>query len=167
MLIFDSSTLILIARIELLKAFLGSVEQNVAVPTEVEKECCQAKKTLDGLLIQQALDEGQVRIASVTDRKLVLKLQDDFSLGKGEAEAISLCIQKKADLLATEDKNGINACKLLGISFVTAMGILVRCREKNLINRSDVLAKLTFLGLYGRYRESIVEDARRRLESGI
>jgi predicted nucleic acid-binding protein len=91
-------------------------------------------------------------------------LQDDFGLGKGEAEAIALCLQEKAQLVATDDKNGINACKLLGIAFTTAPAILIRCREKNLISRSEAFAKLSFLGLYGRYQNSIIEDARQRLE---
>ena len=63
-----------------------------------------------------------------------------------------------------DDKGGINACKLLGISFTTAMGILVRSREKDLIDRSDALAKLASLGKHGRYKNSIIEDARMRLE---
>jgi len=164
MLVFDSSTLILMARIELLDSFLAGALQGIAIPEEVEKECCRAKKTLDALMIQQAVDASRIKTISVRDRKLVFRLQDDFSLGKGEAEAIALCLQEKAQLVATDDKNGINACKLLGIAFATAPAILISCREKNLISRSEAFAKLSFLGLYGRYRDSIVEDARQRLE---
>ena len=53
----------------------------------------------------------------VKDKRLVAKLQDDFSLGKGEAEAIALGITEKAQLVATDDKNGINASKLLSTLF--------------------------------------------------
>jgi predicted nucleic acid-binding protein len=42
-------------------------------------------------------------------------------LGKGEAEAIALALKEKAELLGIDDKNGINACKLLGIRFTTAV----------------------------------------------
>ncbi len=85
-------------------------------------------------------------------------------LGKGEAEAIVLALTRKAQLLGIDDKNGINACKLLGIAFTTAMGILVRSREKGLIGRSDALAKLEALANYGRYKKSIIENARLELE---
>jgi hypothetical protein len=53
---------------------------------------------------------------------------------------------------------------LLGIPFATAVGILVRSHEKGLLHRSDALAKLTALARYGRYKNSIIEDARRKIE---
>lgn len=67
-------------------------------------------------------------------------------------------------MLGIDDKNDINASKLLGIPFTTAVGILVRSREKGLLDRSDALAKLTTLAEYGRYKSSIVADARRKME---
>jgi len=164
MIVFDASTLILIARIELLDPFLAGVSLEVAIPQEVERECCSAKATLDALMIRRAIDESRIRVIRVKDRSLAAKLQSDFSLGKGEAEAVALCIGEKAQLVATDDKNGINACKLLKLSFTTAAGILIRSLEKNLIGRSEALEKLDRLAHYGRYKSSIIEDARAQLE---
>ena len=65
-----------------------------------------------------------------------------------------------------DDKNGINACKLLRISFTTAIGILVRMLEKRLLTREEAMGKLAILEKQGRYKKSIVEDAKRRLEVG-
>lgn len=166
MFVFDASTLILIAKAELLDLFLAGFKLKVAIPGEVEKECCGAKKTLDALTIQKALDESRMKVIAVKNRKLVAKLQADFSLGKGEAEAIALAVTEKAQLLGIDDKNGINACKLLGVAFTTAVGILVRSREKGLIGRSSALAKLETLANFGRYKNSIIEDVRSRLEAG-
>ena len=164
MIVFDSSTLILIAKVELLNPFLASVESPVAIPTEVERECCGAKKTFDALMIQKALEESRIRLVAVRNRTLVARLQADFSLGRGEAEALALAMKEKAQLLGIDDKNGINAAKVLGIPFTTALGILVRSREKGLLTPSAALTKLAGLGKYGRYKASIVEDARRRME---
>jgi predicted nucleic acid-binding protein len=165
MMIFDASTLILLARIELLETFLVDVPMDVAIPKEVEKECCAVKKTLDAHMIQKAIGESRILSIAVKNKKIAAKLQTDFSLGKGEAEAIALALTEKAQLVGIDDKNGINACKLLGIRFTTAAGILIRCREKNLITLSDALLKLALLTSYGRYRDSIVEDVRTRLEA--
>jgi predicted nucleic acid-binding protein len=164
MLVCDASTLILIARIELLDPFLAGVSLEVAIPQEVERECCDVKATLDALMIRKAVNDSRIRVMRVKDKRLVAKLQDDFSLGKGEAEAIALGITEKAQLVATDDKNGINACKLLLLSFTTAAGILIRSLEKNLISRSDALARLDRLAHYGRYKSSIIQDVRARLE---
>jgi predicted nucleic acid-binding protein len=164
MIIFDASTLILMAKIELLNPFLASVKLPVAIPAEVGRECCGVKKTLDALMIQKALEESRIQVVVVTNHKLIAKLQADFSLGKGEAEAIALALKEKAQLLGIDDRNGINASKLLGIPFTTAVGILVRSREKGLLDCSDALAKLTALAEYGRYKNSIVADARGKME---
>jgi predicted nucleic acid-binding protein len=165
MFVFDASTLILIAKTEILDSFLRGVEFEVAIPGEVEKECCSVKKSLDALMIQKALDESRIGVIPVKDRKLVRKLQADFGLGKGEAEAITLVLAEKARVLGIDDKNGINACKLLGIAFTTAIGILIRMREKRLFTASESLAKLEGLTKHGRYKRSILEDARRKLET--
>jgi hypothetical protein len=80
MMIFDSSTLILVAKVELLDLFLASIGLEVAIPVEVERECCGVKKTLDAHMIQKALDESRIRVMAVSNKKLMAKLQTDFNL---------------------------------------------------------------------------------------
>lgn len=164
MFVFDSSTLILIAKIELLEIFLDEVAMDVAIPEAVERECCGGKMTLDALMIRKVLDQSRIKVISAKNKAIAAKLRKDFNLGIGEAEAIALAMQGRALLLGTDDKSGINACKLLGISFTTAVDILVRSREKILIGRSEALVRLAALAKHGRYKNSIIEDVRRRLE---
>jgi predicted nucleic acid-binding protein len=165
MIVFDASTLILITKAELLDLFLANVRVPVAIPAEVERECCTSKKRLDAAIIQKALDESRIETIAVRDRRLVAKLQEDFSLGKGESEAIALAVNEKAQLVGIDDKNGIDACKLLGLPFTTAIGILIRSRERALLAGPEALEKLARLANDGRYKDSIVEDARLRLEA--
>jgi predicted nucleic acid-binding protein len=167
MIVFDASTLILIAKVGLLDLFLANVgaPAPVAIPDEVEKECCRVKRVLDAVMIQKALDESRIETIGVKNRRLVARLQADFSLGWGEAEAIALALGEKAEVLGIDDKNGINGCKLLGIPFTTALGILIRTREKGLLEESGALERLSALAKHGRYKGSIIEDARRKLET--
>jgi len=46
----------------------------------------------------------------------------------------------------------------------TAAGILFICRERNVIGKSEAASKLDLLAKYGRYKNTIVEDVRARLE---
>ena len=165
MIVLDASTLILIAKGELLDLFISHARMPVVIPGEVERECCGSKKVLDAVIIQKTLDKSRIRTVTVKNRRLVAKLQSDFSLGSGEAEAIALALNEKAQLLGIEDKNGINACKLLGIAFTTAVGILIRSREKGLLEKPEALGKLALLAKHGRYKDSIIEDARLQLEA--
>ena len=164
MIIFDSSTLILITKIEILDSFVRDVGLGIAIPLEVERECCSIKASLDALMIRTALNESRIAVIAVRDKRLVAKVQGDFGLGKGEAEAIVLALGEKT-VLGIDDKNGINACKLLGVAFTTAIGILLRMCEKKLLTASEALDKLNGLAQHGRYRRSILEDAKRKLET--
>ena len=64
MLVFDSSTLILTAKIELLDLFLSEIGMEVAIPRSVEEECCGGKKKMcirdrrECRLPQRALNSG-------------------------------------------------------------------------------------------------------------
>ena len=51
------------------------------------------------------------------------------------------------------------ACKVLGIAFTTAVGILIRSREKGLLEGPDAIASLVLLAKYGRYKHSIIEES--------
>ncbi len=164
MFIFDASTLILTVKIELLDLFLKEIGMEVAIPRKVEEECCSGKKTLDALMIQKAIDESRIAVKTVKNRKLVTKLEEDFSMARGESEAIALALQENALLVGIDDRQGINACKLLGVPFTTAVAVLLRSSEKGLIERGDALDRLAALARYGRYRSSILEDAKRQLE---
>ena len=164
MIIFDASTLILLVKAGLLEKFLENVTGQVAIPKEVERECCGAMKSLDALLIRKVIDEKRIRVSEIKNRKLRDRIENDFPVGKGEAEAIALAVSQTASLVAIDDKQGINACKLLGISFTTAVNILIRMVEKGLIEKDEALHKLEALERHGRYKADIVKDARGKLE---
>jgi predicted nucleic acid-binding protein len=167
MIVFDASTLILIAKIDLLEVSLRGIGMEAAIPQAVEAECCGARKSYDSLTIRKALDDSRIKIIPAKDRKLVAKLRDDFSLGKGECEAIAVALREKASLVGIDDREGINACKLIGIPFTTAIAILVRSYEKRLLGQSEALAMLTALAKHAWYRTSFLDDARRRLEEPL
>jgi predicted nucleic acid-binding protein len=166
MLVFDSSTLILVAKIDLLEKFLGAVGVKAAIPQAVEEECWGGRKTFDELIIRKLIGERKIDVMPVRDKKLVSKVREDFNLGKGEAEAIALALREKALLLGIDDRRGINACKLLGIPFSNAIDILVRRYQKKVVDQGEALARLSLLGKHGWYNDSILDAARRALEEG-
>jgi predicted nucleic acid-binding protein len=110
------------------------------------------------------LDEARITVRKVRNGKLIAKLIGDFNTGRGEAETIALAIEEKASFAGIDDKIGINACKLLGLPFTNAIGLLMRGRQKGLIGADDARTKLAALARYGRYRKSILDDALRQLE---
>lgn len=158
MLVFDSSTLILLAKSDMLSLLLDSYPGDVLIPEEVERECCDAGPFPDAIVIKSWIQSGRIKVVRISDCELPSKLIEDFRINMGEAESLTLAVERSADIVATDDKNAILACKLLKIKFTTALGILVRLAEKKAIGLDDALVKLEKLALLGRYDVSIIED---------
>ncbi len=160
MIVFNSSTLILLAKVELLDTFLAALDEQVVIPKEVERECCEEKGAAAALFIRRAIRERRIAVQPPKARRVSGKIRADFPLGKGEAEALALAFSQKARLFATDDKKAIQASKLLKIPFTTAVGILVRMHETGLLEKKEALLKLEALRRCGRYKKNIIEDAK-------
>ncbi len=165
MIVLDASTLILLAKIEILETFALNFPEEVVIPLGVKEETCR-KEAEETPLIDNLLRNNTIRVLKVKESKMVKRLMDDFHINGGEAEAVSLALQEKAPIVATDDRNAIRACKMLKIDFTTAIAILIRTCEKNLIDKSEAVIKLQKLEVFGRYSRAIMEDARERIEGG-
>jgi len=165
MVIFDSSTLILLARTEVLEVFITNFTGQVLIPEKVKEEVLMKDGT-EMLQVAALIEGGQISVLIVSDRKLLQKLVEDFNIDLGEAEAITLALQKRGAMVATDDRNAIRACKLLKIDFITAIAILIRAAEKKLFSRSESLLKLEKLEAIGRYKKSIIADAKKQIKGG-
>ena len=165
MVIFDSSTLILLARTEVLEVFIANFTGQVLIPEKVKEEVL-VKDGTEMLQVAALIEGGQISVLRVSDRKLLQKLVEDFNIDLGEAEAITLALQKRGAMVATDDRNAIRACKLLKIDFITAIAILIRAAEKKLFSRSEALLKLEKLEAIGRYKKSIIADAKKQIKGG-
>lgn len=161
MIVFDSSTIILLAKTELLDTIIDAYKKECIIPDEVKKEVAQ-KESFDALLIKKRMEEGKIKTKKAPQEG-VSKLMKDFNINKGEAEAIALALTHHGSLLATDDKNAINACKLSNIPFTTSIDILIRAKGKKLLTRDEAITKLQELAKYGRYKKEIIDDARKKL----
>lgn len=104
------------------------LEEQLHEACELRPNAAASKRRWMRSSFQRALNESRIKTAVVKDRRPVAKLQVDFSLGRGEAEAIALTLSETAQVLGIDEKNGINACKLLGVAFTTALGRVGRLR---------------------------------------
>jgi predicted nucleic acid-binding protein len=161
--IFDSSTLILLAKAELLDIFLDDFSGTPLLPIAVEEESTCDLSRPDGLLIRQRIREGLLAVEGIREPQVCARLAQDFRLGLGEAEALGLALEKQEAVIATDDRNAIQACKVLRIRFVTSLGILVRAVEKGLLTRNDGLRVMERLRSYGRFRDQMIEEVARQI----
>ena len=156
MIVSDSSTLILLAKVSILDTFINNIKLKVIIPKKVHLECIIKDDRFDAKLIEERVKEGKIKVKEIKQQNLCLKLMQDFGIGAGEAEAITLCIEEKKSLI-TDDKKAINICKIFHIGFTTAPNILVNLYKKEIITKEKAELSIKKLQLYGRYSQEIIQ----------
>ena len=163
----DSSSLILAAKAGILGVLCG--EFDVQIPRKVFEETVVAGKRLqkaDAFRIEQAVEGKRISVKNMglfpkgKKRDLVRAL----SLDAGEEEAIALCIQAGADLLLADDRQAINAAKVLEIMWVTVPGIIVEFSRRKKMSRKEALEALKIVQVEGRYRLDFMLNAFNEIE---
>ncbi|MBI5096923.1 MAG: hypothetical protein HZB32_04690 [Nitrospirae bacterium] len=160
--VFDASTLILLARVELLREITKDIR--VIIPEKVKTECL-SKKGLDALLISTLINEKKIEVKRTKDTRAVKKIQHDFRIDAGEAEALWLAIRLQCPI-AVDDGPTIKACKVMGQRFTTAIHFLLNLAALNRLEAPIAVEKLGRLSILGRYSKKIIEDAGKRLKGG-
>ncbi len=162
----DSSSLVLLEKINLLETLIKD-KLNFLIANEVKRESVDIGKERnysDAFKIEEEIKRGLIKVKEVKDKDLVVKTIKDFNLGKGEAESIILYSQERADLLATDDKLAINACKALNIINSGTISFVIKSFDKNLISKKEALEMLEKLAKYGRYKSDIIFDTIKYVE---
>ena len=131
-LIADSSALVALAivdKLDTLEILFGSVYIPTAVFNEISKKDKPESKKLT--------DYCKSRVIDVTEQ-----VNFNISLGLGESEAIVLYKEKNADFLLCDDKKAKKFAKTFGINTIGSLGILLKAKEKKLIDSISPLLEL-------------------------
>ncbi|MFB6100701.1 MAG: hypothetical protein ABEK16_05510 [Candidatus Nanohalobium sp.] len=157
--VLDASALILMAKIGLLEEL--SQELNLRTTEEVYREATRAE-TYDAQVIQQRAEDDRI-IREEVSEKSVEKILSRFNLDKGEASTIAYCREENMNVVATDDKQAIKACKILEIKFTTSLKLLEQSKKKGMLSQEKALAKLEELDRYGWYRDSQIKTTEQNI----
>ena len=165
--ISDSSSLIIGTKAGLLDVMCE--EFQVEIPEKVFEETVVAGKELqkmDALKIEKAIEENKIVVKKAKPLKegRTAKWLSQLSLDEGEMEAIKLYIQTKAKLLLADDRQAINAAKLLEINWATIPDIIVGFAERKKISREEALEALKIAQIEGRYKIGFILKAFNKIE---
>ena len=161
MVILDASTLILLAKSDLLALLVEKTR--IVIPPEVQREAVARKDLYDARMIEELLRRGNIQVANFSRPVQRKQIQVAFGLEAGEAAALLLA-KEKDEPLGTDDGPAIKAAKIMGVPFFTAVHVLLELYEKRRINQQAALTKLERLQKVGRYSAQILEDARKRIK---
>ncbi len=161
MVVLDASTLILLAKSDLLQ--LLSEKTKIEIPPQVQREALARRELYDARMIERLIRTGRIQISKSPDPDQRRQIQTDFGLEAGEAAALLLAGESNRPL-GTDDGPAIKAAKIMEVPFFTAIHVLLELYEKRRINAKIALAKLDALQKLGRYSVQILADARSRIQ---
>lgn len=150
----DTSPLIALAAVGQLR-LLPHLYGQVIVPEQVFLEATAARPTAPGA--DEVRSVKWIRIEKPTNQSLLKALT--LELDHGEAAAICLALQKRADLLLIDERRGRKAASRLGCRVVGVMGLLVEAKRQGLL--SDVRSTIDALATHAGFR--ISSDLRDRI----
>lgn len=131
LIISDSSVLIHLSAVERL-FLLHQLYRIVIVPPSVISEISERGWDKPGVeVVQSAIAEGWIQTITPRDEALVQSLRQRVDWG--EAEAIALAIENKADLLLLDDANARLIADMHGVAKIGTLGILVQAKKAGLI----------------------------------
>lgn len=108
---------------------LPRIYGNVVIPETVANELATAQDAR----IQHILTLDWIQIQSLNNEAIAEALQQVKRLDPGEAYAIALAIQLKANELLIDERLGRREAQRYGLSVIGILGILVIAKQRNLI----------------------------------
>lgn len=125
-----------IGRVDLLSELFGTVSAPEAVLSEIHSLRVRDLRFADAIIGQQ------VQFFSVQNPEQVTLLA--LHLDPGEAEAIALALEMKADLLLLDERRASLTAKRLGIKTLGLLGVLLLAKRRAIIPKiKPLLTQLT------------------------
>ena len=144
MLVKDSMVIIHLAKITLLEKSCEYFKK-VIIPQKVYEEIVAGKgKFAEVRIIEEMINSKKIMLKTVKNTNL-LKKTSEFNLQEGEAEAVALYWQEKAQYLATDDDNVRKKSNLLNINIIGTLSIIVKLKQERIINKEKFNSGLSAL----------------------
>jgi len=158
LIVSDSSTLILLAKTNLLKKVYLYFNK-ILITEAVFKETVEYGKSEnkeDAFIIEKEINGNRINIEKIKDKKTLNNILINFRCNLGEAEALTLAINKKSKLF-TDDLEAIKICKVYDVEFTTALAFLIKLFQDNNIDKEETMVRFEVLSKFGYYSKDILK----------
>lgn len=99
----------------------------VLIPRAVVDELKVDEERPGSYVIREAISSGWIRVQEVSNESIVQLLKQ--TLDRGEAEAIALAVEIKADWTILDEREGRKIAKSLGLKVTGILGVLLRAKQ--------------------------------------
>ena len=130
--IANASTLITLASIGHL-GLLREFHEKITIPPAVWREVVVEGGSRPGALeVKKAREAEWIEVQAPKNKHLVKSLQRD--LDEGEAEAIALAVERKADVIFLDEADARRVADIYGLHKTGVIGLLVRAKQEGKIS---------------------------------
>ncbi|HLD42757.1 MAG TPA: hypothetical protein VJB08_02085 [Candidatus Nanoarchaeia archaeon] len=166
LIIKDTMVLIHLAKLSVLEKSCDYFK-NVLIPESVYEEVLKGsnKQYADVPIITGIIRNKKMKIMGIKGNILVKKA-NQFNLRGGEADAVALYWQQKADILATDDDNVRKKRELLGIAVTGTPGILLTLYKEKRIDRTKMRNSIAELKNIGWFSTIVLDKMLQEAENG-
>jgi predicted nucleic acid-binding protein len=130
--ISDTSPLSSLALVDYL-SILKDIYTNVVIPQAVANEL--ANLTEEDIRIKAIISLNWIQVKQAANLELVACLRNEYNLDIGEAEAIALALELKADELLIDERLGRREAVRLGLSITGILGVLLIAKNRGLVSK--------------------------------
>ena len=149
--------LIHLAKITLLERSCEYFKKTI-IPRKVYEEVieCKGKNFEDVKIITGLLEKGKIIVVEIKKDQLIKKAKE-LNIHGGEAEAVALYWQEKADYLATDDDNVRKKNIILNINIIGTPVMILKLYKKGLIDRNKFMDSVNKLRKIGWFSNAVLD----------
>ncbi len=131
--------------------------KKVIIPKKVYEEITFNKeKYAEVKVIKELIEKDKIVIKQVKDLQLIKKA-NEFNILKGEAEAVALYWQEKADYLATDDDNVRKKREILNLKMIGTPVIIFKLYKEKMIEKEKFVESITKLRKIGWFSNAVID----------
>jgi hypothetical protein len=154
----NTSPLIHLTRLGKL-GYLKQVFPSVLIPPAVRFEAIDAGKDegySDAFILERLESEGWLKTSQLSDKSKALAAQLSSAIGRGEAEAIALALER-SERLFMDDLSGRRTAELYQVETTTTLGLLLELLAAKAVTLLDYLKNVKNYGSQGWISGDIIQ----------
>lgn len=157
MIVKDSMVLIHLAKTTLLKKSCEFFEK-VMIPKMVHDEVMvgQEKGYVEAKVIADLVNTNKIIVKQIKNA-VQIKKAEEFNIKRGEAEAVALYWEEKADYLATDDDSVRKKSIMLDLQIIGTPAIIVKLYREKLIDKRKFEQSLIELKKIGWFSNALID----------
>ncbi len=157
----DAMVLIHLAKAALLETSCDYFKK-IIIPPLVYNEVMRGGHP-DSVIIKKMIQQQKIRIEKIQDINLI-KRAHEFNIQRGEAEAVALYWERKADLLATDDDNVRKKKVLLQIQLIGTPAIVLQLYLERKISKEKLTQSIALLKRVGWFTSTVWDKIQMEVE---